>query len=117
MTYANVKCEECGLIMPQNEAYAVEVDTEAAVASNDPSFGLSGRRLRLWQQGNRTYTRTKRIFFCLTCYQNYKASVASLPAPEQPSRFRVFLKMWWWSILYKMWRAVCRAVWDALFKA
>ena len=113
MTYANVKCEECGLIMPQNEAIAVEVDTTAAVASNDPSFGFSGRRLRLWQQGNRTYTRTKRIFFCPTCYRNYEASVAALPEPKQPSRIQVLLKMWWWSILYKMWRAF----WDALFKA
>jgi len=107
MAYANVKCEDCGLIMPQNEATAVQINAES-VATNNVSFGLSGNNLRQWKQGDRTYTRTKRIFFCSNCYENYQMSVATLPASKQPSNIQLFFKMLLWNKLYQVFRGACR---------
>lgn len=101
MAYANVKCEECGLIMPQNEAIPVEVSDAAVVASNGLSYGLSGERLRLWQQGNRTYMRNKRVFFCPACYERRKTEFARQLAPEQASPVKGVMKMWLLNRFYK----------------
>ncbi|MGO8739740.1 hypothetical protein [Rhodoblastus sp.] len=105
MAYAKVKCEHCGLIMPQNEAIAVEVTDAPISASNDLSFGLSGDRLRLWQQGNRTYFHTRRVFYCPACYENHQNEIERSSAPEPPSQLQVFFKMWLLRTLYKVWRA------------
>lgn len=112
MAYANVKCEECGLIMPQNEAIPVEVSDAAVVASNDLSFGLSGERLRLWQQGDRTYTHNKRIFYCSSCYASHSEALESAPSQERPTKLQIFLKMLLLNFLYK----IVRGGLDGIFK-
>ena len=109
MAYANVKCEDCGLIMPQNEAIAVNIGAET-VASNEISFGLSGGNLRQWKQGDRTYNRTKRIFFCQTCYENYKVTGVTVQARRQPSEFKTFLTMAMRAKLYQFLRGAWKGV-------
>ncbi len=112
MTYANVKCEECGLIMPQNEAIPVEVSDAGVVASNDLSFGLSGERLRLWQQGDRTYTHNKRVFYCSGCYASHSQALENASSQESPSKLQIFLKMLVLNLLYKFGRGFL----DGIFK-
>ncbi len=101
MTYANVKCEECGLIMPQNEAMPADVSNAAVVATNDLSFGLTGERsLRLWQQGDRTYTHNKRVFYCSNCYATHAEALTNLPSEPRPHKLLIFIKMLLINLLY-----------------
>jgi hypothetical protein len=119
--YARVKCEECGLLLPQNEAISEVVDSNLATAVNDISFGLSGSRLRLWKQGSRHYTHPKRIFLCPNCHQAYRADVIdaakAVEARESQAQtsggFWAFLKMLFfgflWTLARGMWAAITSA--------
>jgi hypothetical protein len=99
--YANVRCEQCGVIEPQNMMCPVIIDAEN-YATNDLSFGVSSRgNFRVSKQGDRTYHRAKRIFLCPSCYREQEASIAALPPPKKKSiLYMVFvgsiIGLFWW---------------------